>query len=59
MLGVAGGGCPRKIEDKREKDKKEMEVDQLNETGGIPELWLRPQLILSLFVSPSLYHLIQ
>lgn len=56
---MAGGGCPRKIEDKREKDKKEMEVDQLNETGGIPELWLRPQLILSLFVSPSLYHLIQ
>lgn len=42
MLEMAGRGCPHKIEDKREKDKKEMEMDQLNETGGILELWLLP-----------------
>lgn len=55
MVGLGGGGCPHKIEDKREKDTKEMKMDQLNEIRRIPDLWLRPRLILSLFgVSPTL-----
>lgn len=48
MPGMGGGGCPHKIEDKREKDKREMKMDQHNEIGGIPDLWLRPWLIVSL-----------
>ena len=59
-------GCPEGVVHTRQKtkgrrDRKETKMEQLNESGGIAELWLPPQLILSLIrVSLTLpLHLIQ